>query len=336
MRTMANTQEREVLLRVRGLQTHFHSRRGVIRAVDGVDLDIHRGEIVGVVGETGCGKSVTALSVMRLVPNPPGEIVGGSIEFDGEDLLRLSATEMRRIRGNRIAMIFQEPMSALNPVLRVRFQIAEALQVHQGMDIREAGERAVELMALMGIPDARKRADDFPHQFSGGMAQRVMIAMALSCNPELLIADEPVTALDVTIQAQILDLLIELRDEFNSAVWLITHDLGVVAETCERVAVMYMGKMVEVAPVEELFKSPKHPYTVGLLASIPQMDRPQEDLPTIPGTVPDPFNLPSGCPFHPRCHMARPECSTTDQKLEKVGPDHQAACWVMAEQASSA
>jgi len=291
----------ETLLRVQGLKTHFFTEYGVMPAVDGVSFSIDKGETVGIVGESGCGKSVTSLSIMRLVPDPPGKIVGGDILFDGQSLLDKSESDLRRIRGNEIAMIFQEPMTSLNPVLQVGVQIAEAITLHQGVSPRIARSKAIDMLALVGIPAPAKRVDDYPHQMSGGMRQRVMIAMALSCNPKLLIADEPTTALDVTIQAQILDLMLRLRDEFGTAIMLITHNLGVVAETVSKVIVMYAGKIVESADVVSVFKQPLHPYTIGLIGSVPKLNEDLERLHVIKGVVPNPSRMPSGCRFHPRC-----------------------------------
>jgi peptide/nickel transport system ATP-binding protein len=303
------------LLEVRDLQTHFRTRAGVVRAVDGVSFTLDRGELLGLVGESGCGKSVTALSVMRLVA-PPGRIVAGEIKFDGEDLMRASDARLREIRGDDIAMIFQDPMTSLNPVYTVGEQIAEALRLHRRMNRRQARDAAVEAMREVAIPDPARRADDYPHQLSGGMRQRVMIAMALACDPKLLIADEPTTALDVTIQAQILELLNELRRTRELAVLLITHDLGVVAEVADRVAVMYTGRIVEESPVGELFARPKHPYTEGLLRSVPKLSaadvQKAERLQSIEGTVPKLTQLPPGCHFAPRCPHRMPRCTEGD------------------------
>ena len=300
------------LLEVKNLQTQFRTRAGVVRAVDGVSFRLGRGELLGLVGESGCGKSVTALSVMRLVA-PPGKIVGGEVLFDGEDLLKASESRLREIRGDDIAMIFQDPLTSLNPVYTVGEQIAEALRLHRKMNHRQAREAAVEAMREVSIPDPARRADDYPHQLSGGMRQRVMIAMALACGPKLLIADEPTTALDVTIQAQILELLDELRRTRELAVLLITHDLGVVAEVADRVAVMYTGRIVEESPVAELFARPKHPYTEGLLRSVPKLSvkdvQKAERLQSIEGTVPKLTDLPPGCHFAPRCPHRMPRCT---------------------------
>ncbi|HHV82522.1 MAG TPA: ABC transporter ATP-binding protein, partial [Tepidanaerobacter syntrophicus] len=286
------------LVEVKNLKTYFFTEDGVVPAVDGVDFSIKEGETLGIVGESGCGKSVTSLSILRLVPSPPGKIVNGEILFRGENLLQKSEAEMRKIRGNDISMIFQEPMTSLNPVFTVGEQIAEAIELHQGLNKKQAIDKAVEMLKLVGIPSAEKRVYDFPHQMSGGMRQRVMIAMALSCNPSLLIADEPTTALDVTIQAQILELMKDLKRKLNTSIMLITHDLGVVAEMAENVLVMYAGKVVEYADVRTIFKEPKHPYTIGLMESIPRLDQPREKLYVIEGTVPNPFDMPKGCRFH--------------------------------------
>jgi peptide/nickel transport system ATP-binding protein len=306
------------LLEVKNLRTHFPTRAGLVRAVDGVSFHLDEGELLGLVGESGCGKSITALSVMRLVA-PPGKIVGGEILFNGEDLLTFSEERMRALRGDDIAMIFQDPMTSLNPVYTVGEQIAEALRLHRGLNRRQAREAAVEAMREVAIPDPARRADDYPHQLSGGMRQRVMIAMALACDPRLLIADEPTTALDVTIQAQILELIDELRRTRNLAVLLITHDLGVVAEVADRVAVMYTGRIVEESPVAELFARPKHPYTEGLLRSVPKLTTAEvgkaERLSTIEGTVPKPTDLPPGCHFAPRCPHRMPRCTEGDIPL---------------------
>ncbi|NWF82096.1 MAG: ABC transporter ATP-binding protein [Chloroflexi bacterium] len=315
------------LLEVRDLQTHFHTQDGVVKAVDHVSFSVDRGETLGIVGESGCGKSVTSLSIMRLIPTPPGTIAGGQILFDGEDLLRLSEEQMRHIRGNRIAMIFQDPMTSLNPVLTIGRQITESLELHLKLSRREAKHRAAELLDMVGIPSASKRLDNYPHQFSGGMRQRVMIAMALSCNPELLIADEPTTALDVTIQAQILELINRLKTELNTAVIMITHDLGVVAGMTDRVTVMYAGKVVEEGPTSEIFANPRMPYTIGLLRSIPRLDEARgRKLNPIRGLPPNLIDLPPICPFSPRCDYAQERCLTTAPELRAVGAEHRAAC----------
>ena len=314
------------LLSIEGLQTRFTSDGRSFLAVDDVSIAIERGQTVGVVGESGCGKSVTALSVMGLIPDPPGRVVGGRIVFDGEDLLVKSEPEMRRIRGKRIGMIFQEPMTSLNPVYTVGEQIGEALRLHEGLSRADARARAVELLRQVGIPAPEDRVGRYPHEMSGGMRQRVMIAMALACNPDLLIADEPTTALDVTIQAQILDLIRRLQRERNMAVLLITHDLGVVAETCEHVVVMYAGRVVETAPAARLFAGPRHPYTAGLLRSIPGAAGASERLQTIPGVVPSLAELPAGCRFRARCDRATERCAREEPKLVQLGADRAAAC----------
>jgi oligopeptide transport system ATP-binding protein len=315
------------LLEVRDLQTQFHTQDGVVKAVDGVSFHVNRGETLGIVGESGCGKSVTSLSIMRLIPNPPGKIAGGQILFDGEDLLQISEEQMRHIRGNRIAMIFQDPMTSLNPVLTVGRQITESLELHMKLNKREAQHRAAELLDMVGIPSAGKRLDNYPHQFSGGMRQRVMIAMALSCNPELLIADEPTTALDVTIQAQILELINQLREELQAAVIMITHDLGVVAGMTDRVTVMYAGKVVEEGSTKEIFANPRMPYTIGLLRSIPRLDEEERrKLTPIRGLPPNLIDLPAICPFSPRCDYVQDACLAQTPPLRTVGPDHRAAC----------
>jgi oligopeptide/dipeptide ABC transporter ATP-binding protein len=309
------------LLEVKDLQTHFPTRSGLVRAVDGVNFHLDRGELLGLVGESGCGKSITALSVMRLIAEP-GKIVNGEILFEGKDLLKLSDAEMRQMRGDDIAMIFQDPMTSLNPVFTVGEQIAEALRLHRKLPHKEARRATIEAMREVAIPDPARRVDDYPHQLSGGMRQRVMIAMALACNPKLLIADEPTTALDVTIQAQILELLNELRKQRELAVLLITHDLGVVAEVADRVAVMYTGRIVEESPVDELFARPKHPYTEGLLRSVPKLTSEhvirKERLETIEGVVPRPTDLPPGCHFAPRCPHRMPRCTEEDIPLYEL------------------
>ncbi len=315
------------LLAVDDLVTTFSTEEGLVTPVDGVSFTVERGETVGVVGESGCGKSVTSLSILRLVPSPPGRIAQGRILFEGQDLLTLSEREMRAIRGRDIAMIFQEPMTSLNPVFTCGDQILEALRRHQKVSATEARDQALELLHLVGIPLPEQRLGAYPHQLSGGMRQRIMIAMALCCHPRLLIADEPTTALDVTIQAQILDLLRHLKKQLSMAVLLITHDLGVVAETAERVVVMYAGKVVEEAPVRTLFHAPRHPYTEGLLRSIPRLDERRESLPVIEGMVPNLLDLPSGCRFHPRCPRAERRCREEAPALRSFGEGHRVACW---------
>jgi len=322
------------LLELRDLRTYFHTDEGTVKSVDGVSYDAHPGETVGVVGESGCGKSVTALSVMRLIPMPPGEIAGGEIVFDGENLVEVSEERMREIRGGKIGMIFQEPMTSLNPVFTVGNQIEEAIRLHLRLSPRDARARAVEMLDKVGIPSPAQRVDEYPHQLSGGMRQRVMIAMALSCNPKLLIADEPTTALDVTIQAQILDLIRGLQDELGMSVLMITHDLGVIAETAQKVVVMYASKIVEKAGVKELFGRPLHPYTQGLFRSIPAITGGHNRLETIEGSVPNPLEFPIGCKFHNRCPFAEEHCVDNEPPLrvpdlEGVGDDHYVACWLL-------
>ncbi len=330
-RENGNHAHSDSILHVRNLKTQFFTEAGIVQAVDGIDFDVKRGEVVGLVGESGCGKSVTSLSIMRLIAQP-GKILDGQIIFDNQDLLKLSESRMVDIRGNRISMIFQQPQSSLNPVFRVGDQLAEVLQIHQDVG-REAGQkRAVELLGMVGVPDPESRVKAFPHELSGGMAQRVMIAMALACVPELLIADEPTTALDVTIQAQILDLMRNLRSKMETAIVLITHDLGVVAEMCDRVNVMYAGRIVEQAPVTELFKAPKHPYTDALIGSTPVLGQAEKELTTIPGSVPNLIDLPVGCKFAPRC-VARIQhnltiCTEEEPELKPIAPGHTVRCWL--------
>jgi peptide/nickel transport system ATP-binding protein len=319
----------EPLLEIKDLKTHFRSDEGMVHAVDGVDLTIARGETLCVVGESGSGKTVTALSVLKLIPMPPGRIVGGKILWEGKDLVPLDASGMNRVRAKEIAIVFQEPMTSLNPVYTVGDQLAEVIQLHQGGSRRTALQRAVEMLSLVNIPSPQRRVHDYPHHFSGGMRQRVMIAMALSCNPKLLIADEPTTALDVTIQAQILDLLQEMKSRLGMSIMLITHAMGVVAEVAQRVVVMYAGKVVEEAPVERLFGNPAHPYTQGLIRSIPRIDLAAERkqrLETIAGTVPKLINPPVGCRFAPRCRLAIDECSRAQPPLREIEPGHKVAC----------
>ena len=322
----------ELLLDIRGLRTQFFTDDGLARAVDGVSYSLEKGETVGVVGESGCGKSVTALSVLRLIPDPPGKIVAGEIVFEGTDLLQISSADMRRIRGNDISMIFQEPMTSLNPVFTIGNQITEAVRLHQGLNKKEALAKAVEALKLVGIPVPERRVHEYPHQLSGGMRQRAMIAMALSCNPKVLIADEPTTALDVTIEAQILDLMRTLQEELGTAIIMITHDLGVIAEMARKVVVMYAGKVVEQAPVGRIFASPNHPYTQGLLQSLPRVDKDvsgaKQRLQEIPGIVPSLLNLPVGCKFASRCPSVMPQCKEQEPPLEQVAPDHYSACWL--------
>jgi oligopeptide transport system ATP-binding protein len=317
----------DLTLEVRDLRTAFHIREGVVPAVDGVSLHIGEKETLAVVGESGCGKSVTALSVMRLVKSPPGRIERGEVLFGGQDLLKLSMEEMRGIRGRHIGMIFQEPMTSLNPVYTIGNQIAEAIVLHQKVSRSEARDKTIAMLRKVEIPLPEKRFDEYPHQFSGGMRQRVMIAMALSCNPKLLIADEPTTALDVTIQAQILDLMRALRQELGMSIMLITHDLGVVANMAERVVVMYAGKIVEEATMHDAFNRPMHPYTNGLLNSIPRLEHDVDKLQVIAGTVPNLLYLPEGCHFHPRCPYAQDKCREVQPTLTEVASAHRASCW---------
>jgi peptide/nickel transport system ATP-binding protein/oligopeptide transport system ATP-binding protein len=315
------------ILDIQGLKTQFITKRGLVAAVDGVDLSVNVQETVGVVGESGCGKSVTALSILRLIPKPQGRIAAGTILFQNQDLLKVKEDEIRRIRGNQISMIFQEPMTSLNPVYTVGFQIQEVLRKHRNMNKKRARTAAVEMLSLVGIPEPHTRIDDYPHQLSGGMRQRVMIAMALSCHPELVIADEPTTALDVTIQAQILDLINTLKQEIGMSVLLITHDLGVVAETAQKVAVMYAGKIIEQAGVKELFAHPLHPYTLGLFESLPQIGGSQGRLKPIPGVVPNLINLPVGCSFQDRCFKVQENCRREAPPWEEYTPGHWLRCW---------
>jgi peptide/nickel transport system ATP-binding protein len=323
----------ETVLAVENLQTYFYTRRGLMKAVDRVSFSVRAGETLAIVGESGCGKSITALSVMRLVPSPPGRIVGGSVMLHGRDLLRLPEEAMRQIRGNEISMIFQEPMTSLNPVLTIGNQISEALILHQQVSNAAAMDRAVEMLKLVKIPEPERRAREYPHQLSGGMRQRAMIAMALACNPKVLLADEPTTALDVTIQAQILDLILELQQRLGTAVVLITHDLGVVAETAQRVIVMYAGRKIEEADVTSLFDEPLHPYTQGLMGSIPRLDAPEpgtaasERLQEISGMVPALNALPPGCAFAPRCRLATDKCQVEYPPYRELRPGHWSACW---------
>lgn len=313
------------LLEIKGLKTYFQTDEGVVPAVDGVDITVYEGETVGIVGESGCGKSVTSLTTMRLTP---GKVVDGSITFQGRDLLALSDEEIRKVRGNEMAMIFQEPMTSLNPVFTIGQQISESIKIHMQFGKQEARQRTIEMLKLVGIPRAEQIVDEYPHQLSGGMRQRVMIAMAMACNPKLLIADEPTTALDVTIQAQILDLMRELKVKHNTAIMMITHDLGVVAEMCDRVIVMYAGKVVEEADVVTLFTNPKHPYTQGLMKSIPRLDGKEQRLYSIKGSVPMPGSLRKGCTFAPRCEYAMDICREGIPELVKVEDKHSCRCWL--------
>ena len=318
------------LLEVRELRTTLHTRKGELKAVAGISFTIGRGETLALVGESGCGKSMTALSIMRLVPDPPGRIDGGAIRFNGRDLLTNTGEEMRRIRGDRISMVFQEPMTSLDPVFSVGRQLMETVQAHRAMDDKQAWALSVEMLRKVRIPEPERRMRNFPHEMSGGMRQRVMIAMALACRPDLLIADEPTTALDVTTQAQILDVIRQLRSDLGMAVLLITHALGVVAEMADQVAVMYAGRIVEYAPVEAIFREPRHPYTRGLLQAIPDIAREQERLTTIPGTVPNLLRPPAGCLFSPRCALADDACRRQEPPLVALAAGHRAACWKAA------
>ena len=320
-----------ILIKVKNLKTYFYTEDGIVPAVDDVSFTVNRGEVLGIVGESGCGKSITSLSIMRLVPSPPGKVLSGEIIYNGKDLLKLKEQDMTKIRGNDIAMIFQEPMTSLNPVFTIGNQIAEALILHQKLSRKDARAKAIDMLKIVKMPMPEKRIDEFPHQLSGGMRQRVMIAMALCCNPDLLICDEPTTALDVTIQAQILSLIVELRQKLNTSVMLITHDLGVVAETADNVLVMYAGKVVEYASVEELFNNPLHPYTLGLMNCIPRLDLDREELSTIRGTVPNLNNMPKGCLFSSRCDYAQDICSEkVPDLINKNG--HQVRCFKYTEQ----
>jgi oligopeptide transport system ATP-binding protein len=318
------------ILDIQNLVTRFHTDDGTVHAVNGISYNLHEGETVGIVGESGCGKSVHALSLMRLIPSPPGEIADGVVEYQGEDLLELPDDEMRKIRGGEIAMIFQDPMTSLNPVMTIGNQIVEALRLHMDMDGEQARERAAEMLDMVGIPEAADRLDSYPHEFSGGMRQRAMIAMALSCAPNILIADEPTTALDVTIQAQIIDLVIRLRERLGMAIIWITHDLGIMAGLAEKLHVMYAGYIVEKATKHEVYGNPRHPYTMGLLKSLPRVDKREEGSRLIPivGRPPDLLDLPQGCPFLPRCPFSIEKCAVENPPLEEIDPGHEVACWV--------
>lgn len=319
------------LVTIKNLKTYFYTEDGVVRAVDDVSFKIKEGETVGIVGESGCGKSITAMSMIRLIPNPPGVIEGGEIIFDGKSVLDMSEEELRNMRGNEISVIFQEPMTSLNPVFTIGFQIEEVLILHQNLDKVEARKKAIDALKLVGIPRADEIVDCYPHELSGGMRQRAMIAMAMACNPKLLIADEPTTALDVTIQAQILDLMRGLKKKLNSSIMLITHDLGVVAEMADYVVVMYAGKIVEEAPVLDLYKNPLHPYTVGLLESKPKLNEDKDKLTTIPGQVPNPLAMPEGCYFHPRCSKCMDICKKKAPHTIELENGHKVACWLYDE-----
>lgn len=323
----------EPLLAVENLKFYFHMLVGTVRAVDGVSFHINRGETLGIVGESGCGKSVTAMTLLHLIPMPPGELVSGRAVFEGDDLFAMSAERIRKVRGNRISMIFQEPMTSLNPVFTIGNQICESILLHQGLEPKAAEEKAVVMLKMVGIPEPGRRLREYPHQLSGGMRQRVMIAMALSCNPALLIADEPTTALDVTVQAQILELMMDLQAQINMSIMMITHDLGVIAETADRVIVMYCGKIVESADVRSIFHAPLHPYTRQLLGSVPRLDAEGRRLQEISGVVPSLYNLPTGCDFHPRCATSRETCQLRQPALLEITPGHLVACDRAAEEA---
>lgn len=314
------------LLNIEDLAIHYITEDGTVKAVNGIDIKLNKGETLGLVGETGAGKTTTALGIMRLIPDPPGKIMNGKIEFEGKDLLNIPEEEMRMIRGNKVSMIFQDPMTSLNPVMSVGDQISEVIEIHQNLNKQEAMKKAEEMLELVGIPGAR--VNDYPHQFSGGMKQRVVIAIALACNPQLLIADEPTTALDVTIQAQVLDLMNNLKQEFNTAMILITHDLGVVSEVCDKVAIMYAGEIIETASLEQLFENPRHPYTLGLFGSIPNLEEETDRLQPIKGLMPDPTNLPTGCKFHPRCPYATDICSKQEPKGTAIEDGHKVKCLI--------
>lgn len=323
----------DVILEVKDLKTYFNTDDGVVKAVDGVSFQLKKGEMLGIVGESGSGKSVTNLSLMKLIPSPPGKIMGGEAVLDGEDIFKMNEAEIRKLRGNRISMIFQDPMTSLNPFLRISTQMIETIMLHQDLDKDGARKRAVEMLEMVGIPNPSKRINDYPHQFSGGMRQRVMIAMALSCDPEILIADEPTSALDVTIQAQIIEVMQDLCKKMNTAVIMITHDLGVVAGICDTVCVMYAGRIVEKGTNDEIFKEPKHPYTQGLIKSVPRLDKPtDEKLYSIKGQPPNVIDLPECCPFHPRCEKAMDKCRNTYPPRIEFGEGRQVRCWLYEEE----
>ena len=324
--------EKEIVLEVKNLKTHFISNKGISKAVDGIDFTLRKGETLGIVGESGCGKSMTSLSILRLIPSPPGKIVDGQVLLKGQDLVKMSDEEIRKIRGNRISMIFQEPMTSLNPVIPVGEQIAEALRLHQGLTKKQAWDKSVEMIGLVGIPSPEKRAKQEPFQLSGGMRQRIMIAMALACTPEVLIADEPTTALDVTIQAQILEIMKDLQKKIGMGIIFITHDLGVVAEMCDQVGVMYAGQIVEHQVAKDLFKNPLHPYTQGLIGSLPKLYEDQEELQIIEGTVPSPYDYPVGCRFAERCPFAQDICVQKQPNLTQVDELSKVRCWKYSEE----
>lgn len=320
------------LLEVKNLKTYFYTDKGVVKAVDDISFEMEEGKTLGIVGESGCGKSITAMSILRLIDFPGKIDKESSILFEGQDIVKMTPKELRDLRGNKISMIFQEPMTSLNPVFKIGYQVAEVLMLHQKMSEKEARQKAIEMLQLVGIPRAERVVDDYPHQLSGGMRQRVMIAMALACNPKLLIADEPTTALDVTIQAQILNLMNDLKERLNTSIMLITHDLGVVAQMADHVVVMYAGKIIESAPVQEIFDNPLHPYTVGLLNSIPSLDTTKDRLYSIQGVVPNPFDLPKGCYFAPRCERACERCWQEHPKLINITPEHKVSCFLYGEE----
>jgi oligopeptide transport system ATP-binding protein len=325
---MPNDINNEAILEVKNLRTYFYTDEGVVKAVDDVSFSLHKGEVIGIVGESGSGKSVANLSVMNLILSPPGKIVGGEVLFHGDDILKLKEKQLQKIRGAKISMIFQDPMTSLNPFLRISTQLIETIMLHQNLDKKQAREKAIEMLNMVGIPAAAERVDSYPHQFSGGMCQRVMIAMALSCNPEILIADEPTTALDVTIQAQILDLIRDLTHKLGTAVILITHSLGVVAGMCDNIYVMYAGRVVEFGTAEQIFETPRHPYTRGLIKSVPRLDKRNRDrLFSIPGQPPNVIDLPPCCPFFPRCPEVTERCKTAYPEQTDFGDGHRAACW---------
>ena len=319
----------EIILEIKDLKTYFHTHEGILKAVDGLSYNVRKGECIGIVGESACGKSVSAMSILRLIPSPPGIIEGGKIIFKDEDLLKVSEERMREIRGNKIAMVFQEPTTSLNPVLKVGRQISESLELHHKIDKKLAVKKSIELLRLVKIPDAEKRINDYPHQFSGGMQQRIMIAIALSCEPEILIADEPTTSLDVTVQAQLLELLADLRKKLGTSVIIITHNLGVVARYVDRVNVMYAGNLIETAPTKTLYSNPRHPYTIGLLESVPRLDTPKKNIPrVIKGLPPNLAHLPVGCPFSPRCEHVMDICKEKKPDLIQSGKDHFTRCYL--------
>ncbi|WP_281486931.1 ABC transporter ATP-binding protein [Lysinibacillus sphaericus] len=324
--------KQDTVLEVKNLQTYFYSSEGVAKAVDGVSFTLQKGETLGIVGESGCGKSMTSLSLLRLVPSPPGKIINGEILLNNTDILKLSDEELRKIRGNKISMIFQEPMTSLNPVLSVGEQIAESIRLHQGLSRKEAWQKAVDMISLVGIPAPEKRAKQEPYQLSGGMRQRIMIAMALACTPDVLIADEPTTALDVTIQAQIIDIIQNLQKQLGMSILFITHDLGVVAEVCDKIAVMYAGQVVEEGTTDSLFEKPLHPYTNGLIQSLPKLYEDQEELSTIQGTVPSPYHYPSGCRYAERCPFATELCREKQPELLTIEPEKKVRCWMYSKE----